>query len=179
MMTFSQFRADTVSVSFKCAIDSLHLLKNKTFIMKRLTQITIILLLSGVTVLAHARPLQAHITRSDNWIYSKNAPIQLEEWLKAARDSKHIYVNGVYTSLIHPVTQQQIPLIHERGQITVHMPDKYVVQVLSILAIDLNANVQDDYGEIYDIYLQVMDRKIERDEQICLQEGNCIPDEDA
>lgn len=124
--------------------------------MKIFFRTLLIISLIGITAVTQARPFLGHITRADNWILSKNNPITLSEWLEFAKNEKNLVVSGPYTSYIHPVSKQHIPLIYEKNQITVHMLDKYVIYKMQKVAKKLDAMLQDANGESFEEKIEAL-----------------------
>jgi hypothetical protein len=92
-----------------------------------------------------------HITRARDWTESEKTPVALEEWLGAIRAASDLEVresrHAAWTA--HP-GRLDVPLLFDRGEISIKNPDEPTLARAIALAQALNARVVGDDGEVYE-----------------------------
>ena len=113
---------------------------------------------------------ELHITRIEHWADPEAPIITLEEWLEYVKDDTELLLTNGYSSgfshtqtfqespgfcewLAHPVSQETNSrpwFSYSRGTIDTKNLDSHTIRKMVQIALELNANVQGDDGELYD-----------------------------
>lgn len=114
---------------------------------------------------------QVHISRSESWNESEENPILLDEWIRLVEraDEMQLAYPRSHLDRIHDVPARDrdglacwtgwsrhaadnaVWFKYENGRVTVSNPDTEVLRRMAWIARNLEAQVQGDRGEIYDI----------------------------
>lgn len=103
-----------------------------------------------------------HITRANHWTESTENPISLNELKDIFLNKNDFEYSNIFTTsgpfqisisgdfFIWKVDEVTVPFRYSNGRVTVSGADEgYVIDKMKEIAIELNAKVQGDEGELY------------------------------